>query len=339
MPDAQLRTGQSPASSDWLEDLLADPITAQLVGTRADIFSTKWRRCFGYLGAADQLHWYTLPFSSGGIARNFTWDNAKSLIWPAMWGPYWFAYRKLYGPAVAIAILCLLLVQLPPQWILPATFATMAFLLHYAPAIYLCHVRDAVFRLRSLSADDQARELASKQKPTSWVAVVVLVVGYAAISFGTEAIFGDGASGGVSACNSGRIKTLILNGTFTEPRAQAVRKIESGEVKLVTSAVDPRSITVNINNIRQIAYDPNTKQRRCVADYAVDAPVTEQTAGLLRTFGARPDQLVSLFVLGWRNNGVQFSICNGEIFYAIQATLDGGANNERVGWRCVPRNR
>lgn len=338
MSDHQQHADQPP-SNNWLEDLLADPITAQLVGTRADIFSAKWRRCFGYLGAADQLHWYTLPFSSGGIARNFTWDNAKSLIWPAMWGPYWFAYRKLYGPAVAISIVCLLLVQLPPQWIFPAIFTTMALLLHYAPAIYLSHIRSAVSRLKNLSADDQARDSTLRAGPTSWVAVVVLVVAYAVVSLGMTAVFGDGLLNEVSACNSGRVKTLILDGTFTEPRTQALRKIASGEVKLVASAVDPRSITVNINNIRQIAYDPNTKQRRCVADYAVDAPVTEQTAGLLRTFGARPDQLVSLFVLGWRNNGVQFSICNGEIFYAIQATLDGGANNERVGWRCVPRNR
>lgn len=331
------RMNQKPTSPRWLDDLLADPVTEKVIGKQASVYCAKWRRCFDYLDTSDELRWYTLPFSSGGLARRFTWTNLKSLIWPAIFGPYWFAYRKLYVPAVVISIISLLSARLPARWIIPVVCTTLVLLLHYAPAIYLCHVRDVVRRQKNSSSQDKEPSDLSQQ-PTSWIALGICVAAYAAVSFGFEAFSASAPTEGVTTCKSPRVKTLVLDGTFTEPRDLALKKIANGDVTLIATSIDPRSIKVDIRNIRQISYDPNNASRRCVADYVVDAPLKKETAAWLATMGTSPNKLVSLFVQGWRSNGVQFSICNGEIYYTIQKTLDGGADNERIGWRCVPNN-
>jgi len=156
----------------WLDVLLADPLTAELVGKNFDRLAVKWRNCFGYLESPESLHWFTSPFSRRGLLGNFSWDNVKSFIWPAVLGPYWFLYRKVYVLAGALFALSLGLALLPHQPLF-LTLIIILFSLNCAPALYLCHVRNAVADLRTLSnSEDRARYIA-RHGNTSWIAVAV----------------------------------------------------------------------------------------------------------------------------------------------------------------------
>jgi hypothetical protein len=178
---------ESERTGQWLESFLADPDTKQLLGKKFDVFATKWRNCFSYLETPEDLRWYTQPFSSRGLLGNFSWQNVKSLIWPALLGPYWFAYRKLYL-ATFIALAALLAVQsaVPTRYLIGITVAIAVTCLLYGPAILLTRSRKTVLEAKRIADPDARNALIKRRGGRSILAVALMVAAYMAVGVSVE---------------------------------------------------------------------------------------------------------------------------------------------------------
>jgi hypothetical protein len=331
--------GQDQAP-EWLEDLLADPVTKRLVGKKIDIFAAKWRNCFGYIGSAESLRWHTQPFSAQGLLGNFSWLNVKSFIWPSILGIYWLAYRKLYGAAFAFAVVGFVLLFVPPRWQMACSLTAVFCCLWYAPAIYLCHIRDRRAEIKALSDPGGADALIAKHGGTSILAVLVAGVAFFGLATLAETYLDGGfdlasAFGGItkrteiSSCNDGEVKRLLLQGTLGRYKPMATKVLElmkngpegkGSDYELRVQTV--KTLDATIENITQLQYDSENDIRVCGGKFRYTTSGNLQTLSYLT--------LMATMLTGRQDMP---SLCKRDVTYQIQRLQDKPTQIQ-VQWRC-----
>lgn len=341
-PDSVISAAEhDQPSTHWLDVLLTDPMAAELVGPNFNRLSQKWRACFWYVEKPEAMTWHSPPFSPAGLVGHFSWDNVKSLIWPAVFGPYWFFYRRLYMPGAVLLGLSLIIGLLPHGSVVSG-LALSLLSLHYAPSLYLCHVRDAVTELKNIPGTDEKAKYIAGHGHTSWPAAALAVFAAFVITTTANLYFEDepaspqttaqpndrfvpreqtaqSEQSSVASCNDRNVIHTLVDGTVGKFKTAALNmlKMPGSFDQDVFQAVS--TLDASVTSISQSAYDPANGTRTCEGEFnytsAGDLSVINAVTPILRLDPNVP------------------TLCPRGVTYQVRRLLDD-PSSFNVAWEC-----
>ncbi|HEX4407381.1 MAG TPA: DUF2628 domain-containing protein [Xanthobacteraceae bacterium] len=322
----------------WLEALLADPTAAMVVGPNFDRLAQKWLNCFHYLDKPEALTWHSSPFSVRGIGGKFSWENVQSFIWPAILGPYWLVYRRLYVEGAVLFGIYFGCALLLPQKTILLNVILAVLCLNFGPALYLRRVRDTVSEVNGLSSAEDKAEYISRRGKTSWPAPVVAIGLVAITSYLTDGVLlGDRTNfiqtdvahprelstgndrSAVSACNDRDVINTLVEGTLGRYKTAArnLLNLPGTYDESVFKTVD--TLSASISSISQMAYDPTNGVRTCGAVFGYS------TAGDL--------SLIDAITPLMRLDPNVPSLCPRQVTYQVRRLLDKPGQFQ-IQWQC-----